>query len=125
MGYRRWFAAAAVYNLAWGLAVVAWPAWFLDLADLGPAAAPLARAIGMMVGVYAYGYLLLAREPERYAQFVWIGLAGKACGVIGYLGGVLTGTLPWRFGWITAANDLVWLPVFVSFAITYARDRIR
>jgi hypothetical protein len=97
------------------------PGWFLWLAGLDSSSAPLARSIGMMVAVYAYGYALLAREPERYAQFIWIALAGKAFGVAGYLVCALTGTLPWRFGWITAGNDLLWLPVFGQFALRYAR----
>jgi len=123
--YRRWFLAAVVYNLAWGLAVVIDPRWFLWLADVSPSSAPLARSIGMMVGVYAYGYLLLARDPVRYAQFIWIGLAGKAFGVVGFVVCASAGVLPWRFGWVTLTNDLVWLPAFWSFALRYARGRAR
>jgi hypothetical protein len=119
--YRRWFRAAVIYNLAWGLSVALYPAWFLWFANLGPAAAPLAQAVGMMVGVYAYGYFLLARDPERYASFVWIALAGKMLGPAGYLASAFAGALPWRFGWINVTNDLVWLPVFWSFALKYAR----
>jgi hypothetical protein len=119
--YRRWFQAAVVYNLAWGLAVAAYPRWFLWLADLGPPAAPLAQSIGMMVAVFAYGYFLLAREPERYAQFIWIALAGKALGVLGYLMCATSGALPWRFGLVTLTNDLIWLPAFWRFAVRYAR----
>jgi hypothetical protein len=28
-------------------------------------------------GVFAYGYYLLACEPQRYCGFIWIALAGK------------------------------------------------
>jgi hypothetical protein len=110
-----------IYNLAWGLAVVVSPDWFLWLSRQEGAAAPLARSIGMMVAVFAYGYLLLARDPERYAPFIWIALAGKAAGVVGYLACALAGSLPWRFGLVTAFNDLLWLPVFGRFALQYAR----
>src|SRR5215217_7228225 len=75
--YRPWFRAAVVYNLAWGISVVAYPRWFLWFAGLDQAAAPLAQAIGMMVAVYAYGYHLAARDPERYRDYIWIALAGK------------------------------------------------
>jgi len=121
---RWWFRAAVVYNLAWGAWVVAYPRGFLSFTGLGPAAAPLAQSVGMMVAVFAYGYHLLAREPERYAQFIWIALAGKVLGAAGYAVCALSGALPWRFGWITLTNDLIWLPAFVSFALRDAR-RIR
>jgi len=119
--YRRWFRAAVIYNLAWGLTVVVWPRGFLWFAGLPADSAPLARGIGMMVAVFAYGYYLLARQPERYAQFIWIGLAGKTFGAVGFLACALAGVLPWRFGWMTALNDLVWFPVFWAFALGYAR----
>lgn len=121
--YRRWFVAAAVYNIVWGLSVVVQPRWFLWVAGTDAAAAPLAQGVGMMVAVFAYGYYLLAREPERYAAFIWIALAGKAFGAIGYLASALGGALPWRFGWMTAMNDLVWFPAFWAFAIRYGRGQ--
>jgi hypothetical protein len=65
--YRRWFYAAGIYNAVWGSAVVLFPATLLRIADMnGTSALPLAQVIGMIVGVYAYGYYLLAREPKRY-----------------------------------------------------------
>ena len=65
--YRRWFYAAAIYNLVWGSAVILFPATLLRIADMNATGAlPLAQFVGMMVGVYAYGYYLLARKPKRY-----------------------------------------------------------
>ena len=75
----------------------------------------------MMVGVYAYGYYLLARDPIRYQGMVWVGLAGKLFGPIGFLFSALTGTLPWRFGLLNLTNDVIWLPAFLLFAFKYAR----
>ena len=115
--YRRWFLAAVCYNLTWGAAVMAYPRWFLYFAGMDAAAAPLAQCIGMMVGVYGYGYYLVAREPDRYRGYVWIALAGKAFGVVGYVMSASAGTLPWRFGAITLMNDLIWLPAFGSFLL--------
>ena len=84
--YRPWFYAAAAYNLLWGAAVVINPGPLLHLAGMRDRGAiPLAQVIGMMVGVYAYGYYLLARAPDRYAALIWIGLAGKTFGPIGFL----------------------------------------
>ena len=119
--YRPWFWAAVVYNLTWGVSVVVYPRWFLWTANLGDVAAPLAQSVGMMVAVYAYGYYLLARDPVRFAPFIWIALAGKACGAIGYVSCALSGALPWRFGLISIMNDLIWLPAFGSFALRHGR----
>ncbi len=124
--YRRWFYAAAIYNAVWGSAVVLFPRALLRIAGIGdPAAVPLAQVIGMMVGVYAYGYYLLAREPERYAGLIWIGLAGKTLGPLGFLYSAATGSLPWTFGWVVAFNDLIWWPVFWRFALTHATAPLR
>ena len=71
--------------------------------------------------MYAYGYYLLARDPRRYAGFIWIALAGKTLGPIGFLYSAATGALPWSFGWICLFNDVVWWPVFWRFALAHGR----
>ena len=120
--YRPWFYAAAAYNLLWGAAVVINPGPLLHLAGMSDrGAVPLAQVIGMMVGVYAYGYYLLARAPQRYAAFIWIGLAGKTFGPIGFLYSAAVGALPWTFAWVCLFNDLIWWPIFWSFALKHGR----
>jgi hypothetical protein len=120
--YRRWFYAAAVYNLVWGSAVVLFPAALLRLTHLNATGAlPLVQVMGMMVGVYAYGYYLLAREPQRYSGLIWIALAGKTLGPLGFLYSAITGAMPWSFGWVCLLNDIFWWPVFWRFALRYAR----
>jgi hypothetical protein len=119
--YRPWFRAAVVYNMVWAAAVALYPRGFLQLAHMSDQAAPLAQCIAMMVGVYAYGYYLLARDPARYAPFIWIALAGKALGAAGFVAAAMSGSLPWRFGVVTLTNDLVWLPAFSAFALRHAR----
>ena len=122
--YRVWFYVAALYNAAWGAAVVAFPAPLSRLAGLeGAAVIPLVQVIGMMVGVFAIGYYLLAREPLRYAGLIWIALAGKTLGPAGFVYYAIAGLLPWRFGWICVFNDIIWWPVFWSFALRYGRGR--
>ena len=122
--YRRWFYAAAIYNVVWGLAVVLYPATLLRLTGVNATGAvPLVQVIGMMVGVYAYGYYLLAREPRRYSGFIWIALAGKTLGPVGFVYSAATGALPWSFGWVCALNDLVWWPAFWRFALAHALKR--
>ena len=120
--YRPWFFAAAIYNAIWGIAASVAPAFFLRLAGIeGRGAEVLFMTIGMMVGVYAYGYWLIARDPERYAGLVWIGLAGKTFGPIGFLISALRGDLNWAFGLTILFNDLIWWPSFWSFALRHAR----
>ena len=123
--YRRWFYAAAIYNAVWGIAVVLFPGPVLRLAGLDSSdATPLVQVMGMMVGVYAYGYYLLAREPGRYCGLIWIGLAGKTLGPLGFIYSAATGTLPWSFGWICVFNDFIWWPVFWRFALSHARKPV-
>jgi hypothetical protein len=118
--YRAWFRAAAVYNLAWGAAVIAFPEPLSRLAGLDvTGVTPLVQVIGMMVGVYAIGYWLLGSDPLRYSGLIWVALAGKMLGPAGFLYYALAGTLPWKFGWTCVFNDIVWWPVFWSFALRY------
>jgi hypothetical protein len=119
--YRPWFWAAVVYNVTWGVSVVVYPRWLLWFVGSSEASAPLAQSVGMMVAVYAYGYYLLARDPERYAPFIWIALAGKIFGAVGFLYCALAGGLPARFGVVTLMNDVIWLPAFWAFALRHAR----
>ena len=121
--YRTWFYAAAAYNAIWGLVVIAFPGSLARWAGLdgGAGLTPLVQVIGMMVGVFAIGYYLLARDPLRYSGFVWIALAGKTLGPAGFLYYAMAGVLPWKFGWTCVFNDIVWWPVFWSFAWRYAR----
>jgi len=120
--YRVWFYAAAAYNLLWGAVVCAFPSWCIELLGIGGfVSAPFLQVLGMMVGVYAYGYWLLARDPVRYCGFVWIGLLGKVLGPIGFLFYAVRGDLPWSFGATIIFNDLVWWPAFFVFSVRYAR----
>jgi len=120
--YRYWFYAAALYNVVWGIVVVLFTSTFHQLAGVD-ASVPHAffQCIGMMVGVFAFGYYLLARNPERYQGFIWIGLAGKTLGPIGTIFAVSSGHLASSFLWVNLTNDIIWLPVFTMFALKYAR----
>lgn len=120
--YRPWFYAAAVYNFVWGVFVVLFPLALFRWLDMRPPESPaIFQSVGMMVGVYAYGYYLLARDPERYSGFIWIGILGKTFGPIGFFWSAFHGVLPWSFGWTILTNDLLWWPVFWRFALKHAR----
>jgi hypothetical protein len=120
--FRVWFYAAAIYNAMWGIAMMLAPRQLIEFLGLEPLVYPqLLQVIGMMVGVFGYGYYLLARDPIRYCGFIWIGIGGKLFGVIGFLFYALGGHLPWSFGWTVLTNDAIWLPAFLVFAFRYAR----
>jgi small multidrug resistance pump len=120
-GFQRWFVAATIYNAVWGSWTVLFPEAYFRMIDMSLPSKPLWQCVGMMVLVYALGYMLVARQPERYAAFAAIGLVGKIFGPLGFAFGVLTGELPLRFGWFIPFNDLIWWPVFAMFCFKYCR----
>jgi small multidrug resistance pump len=83
---------------------------------------PLFQGVGMMVAVYGLAYYYLARDPERYANLVWVGILGKSFGPIGFAWALLTGKMALALFWPFMFNDIIWLPAFISFALRYARD---
>ena len=71
--FRPWFYAAAAYNLIWGLGVIVFAQQAISTWSLEEfVSVPFLQVLGMMVGVFAYGYWLVARDPSRYASFVWL-----------------------------------------------------
>jgi len=115
----RWMSlcllAAGVYNLLWGGLTVLWPDWLFSLTGLEPPRYPFIwQCVGMIVGVYGIGYLAAARDPLRHWPIVLVGLLGKIFGPLGYLGGILQGTVPAAFGVTLPTNDLIW---WVPFAL--------
>lgn len=123
--YPAIFMAAAIYNFVWGaVAVLAPDAIFRLLNIPAPTDTALWQCIGMMVGVYALGYWLAARDPRRYGAFILIGLLGKVFGPLGFLMAAIQGDLPWRFGWVCLTNDLIWWIPFGLFLITWRREEL-
>ena len=119
--YRRWFYAAAIYNTVWAIVVILLPAKTAQAVGVDATPfVPFVQVIGMMVGVFAIGYYLLARNPQRYCGFIWIALAGKTLGPLGFVYYAWRGVLPWSFGWTCVLNDLIWWPAFWSFALRHA-----
>jgi small multidrug resistance pump len=120
--FKTWFYAAAAYNLLWGLVVCAAPRWCIEVLGIESLVSPpFLQVLGMVVGVYAYGYWLLARDPNRYCGLVWIGLVGKVLGPLGFTFYAMQGAMPWSFGATIITNDLLWWPAFISFALRFGR----
>jgi hypothetical protein len=118
--YAVWFYAAALYNLAWGTLVVAYPEPVAELAETSGETVFL-RVVGLFVLVYAPAYWWVARRPERYPQLVVIAVLGKVFGAAGFAAALLAGVLPGRFVAVIALNDLVWLPAFLLYLTAAAR----
>lgn len=124
--FRIWFYAAAAYNFIWGTAVILFPEYPFRLYGMAQPVYPaIWQSVGMMVQVYALGYYLLARDPERYAALIWIGLLGKTFGPIGFLVSAINGKLPWVFGFTCLTNDVIWWPIFWMFALKYGIEPMR
>lgn len=124
----RWMSAvlwaAAVYNIAWGSFVVAFPAapfaWAGMEAPLYPA---IWQCVGMIVGVYGVGYALAARSPLVHWPILLVGLLGKLLGPIGFLWYALRGDLPWVAGWVNVTNDLIWWAPFALILHRAAKEK--
>lgn len=117
--HRITFAAAAVYNLCWGLFAAADPQWLFRYAGMPPLNHPeIYQCLGMVVGVYGLAYAEVARRPEHGWLIAAVGLLGKVLGPIGMLSLVARGAWPVRAVVLCVTNDLVW---WVPFAL-YLQD---
>ena len=116
------FRVAGVYNVVWGAVVALFPNLFFDIFRLQPINYPFVMSgLGMCIGLYGYGYWVVARDLRRYPQLVVIGFLGKAIGPIGWYWTVVTTGLPLRTMWTNVLNDFIWLPFFVTYFIWYRR----
>ncbi len=121
---RRVLIAAGVYNLAWGVFVVAFPLAPFDWLNLEPPRYPqIWQCVGMIVGVYGIGYLCAAPDYVRHWPIVLVGLLGKIFGPIGFVVAAARGELPWNFGWTIVTNDLIWWLPFAMMLREAARNR--
>ncbi len=119
---QRAFQVAAVYNVAWGLTVSVFPNLFFQLFRIEPINYPfIMSGLGMCIGLYGYGYWVVARDLRKYPQLVIIGFLGKTIGPIGWLWTVLNTSLPLRTMWTNVFNDLIWLPFFIAYFVWYRR----
>jgi hypothetical protein len=120
---RRVFRVAAVYNVCWGIAVILYPNLLFDFFGLPPLNYPFVMSgLGLCIGLFGYGYWVVAGDLRAYPQMVVIGFLGKALGPIGWLWTVLTTSLPLRTMWMNVFNDLIWLPFFIAYFVWYRRQ---
>lgn len=115
---------AGVYNVVFGLWAVLFPlSIFQWLRVEAPNYPSLWQCIGMIVGVYGIGYWIAARDPVRYWPLVLVGLLGKLFGPIGFVLTAWRGELPWTWGYVLLANDLVWWIPFAAILYMVFREQ--
>jgi len=114
--HRAVFAAAGIYNIAWGLFTVAFPQWLFAFAGMPRANHPQAFAtLGMVVGLYGVLYLSVAAYPEHGWLCAAVGLTGKILGPIGLFQLIASGTLPPATIIICLTKDIIWCVPFISY----------
>ena len=107
--HRITFAAAGIYNIAWGLYAVLDPQWFFRLTGLPLSNSPqIFACLGMVLGLYGVLYLEVARVPERGWLIAAVGLTGKILGPLGLAGLILTDQWPASTILLVITNDLIW-----------------
>ncbi|HEV3077942.1 MAG TPA: hypothetical protein VHB47_26230 [Thermoanaerobaculia bacterium] len=120
--YRLVFAAAAVYNVGFGLWAALFPrAFFLRCGMAPPTYPSIWACLGMVVGLYGLGYAYAAWRLDRAAPFIAIGLLGKLLGPVGWLLAVSHGEWPVRTVTLILFNDVVWWLPFGLFLLEGTR----
>ena len=107
--HRAVFTLAGIYNILWGVYTVADPLWLFRFSGMPPANYPeIFACLGMVVGLYGFVYLEVARRPERGWLLAAVGLAGKILGPVGLARLILTGAWPRSTIVLCLTNDFVW-----------------
>ena len=121
--------AAGIYNLAFGIFAIGFPAVMFTMIGMEPPRyLELWQCIGMIVGVYGVGYIIAAFNPARHWPIVLVGFLGKLFGPIGMAWAIAKGTLPSSFGLANVTNDLIWLVPFAMVLLharTVNRSRVQ
>ena len=114
---RALFGTAALFNLFVAAAVLFLRQALGPLIGLDPVAGTnlvFLYLSGLLVGLFGYAYLRIARDPIRFRPFIELGVIGK-------LLAVTAATWPWLRGEIgaqlplLASADLVFAVLFVDF----------
>jgi hypothetical protein len=106
---------AAAYNMLWGAFVVLWPNALFSWAGLElPNYPELWQCIGMIVGVYGFGYACASMNPLKHWPITLVGLLGKIFGPIGFAWAIAQGRFNVAFGTTILFNDLIW---WIPFAM--------
>lgn len=116
--YKKWFLAAAIYNLLWGSLTILFPNFLFQMLGISISFnQALWQVTGMFVLIYAPAYWWASKDPGHHRHLILIAFIGKICGPIGFAFSAYLGHLPINFGWIIFTNDLIWWPIFLLYFI--------
>jgi len=105
---------AAVYNLLWAAATVAFPTQMFAWGGLAPPNYPaFVQSLGVLVGAFGIGYAIAAQDPVRHWGLVFVGLVGKVFVPITFAWAIAIGQLPSTFLLTILLNDVAWWAPFI------------
>jgi small multidrug resistance pump len=113
MRYLLWFAGC--YNLLVGLnLVVFYHEAFKTLKLFGekPELMLFVQLVGVLVGLFGVGYIIVARNPVENRNVLLLGLLSKGLGSVLGIGYVALGKLPPEFLVLLFFSDIIYLPPF-------------
>jgi small multidrug resistance pump len=116
--WRIIFAAAAMYNLCFGIWAISLPNSFFERFKLGVPTHPWVwSCLGMVIGIYGLGYAYVAWKPDRGDVLAALGLLGKILGPLGWLHAVSRGEIPIRTFPLILFDDLIWWFPFGAYLL--------
>ncbi|MBS0188274.1 MAG: alkyl hydroperoxide reductase [Planctomycetes bacterium] len=110
-GWMVWvLRAAAIYNIAWGLFILALPNALWDWMKIDrPNHEFLWTGLGTLILLFGVGYAIASTDPRRHWGLIAIGLASKVFAFGGTIfGAFIQKNVPAQFAWTGIVNDLVW-----------------
>jgi hypothetical protein len=114
----RWlFGTAAIFNLAVAAGLLFLRSWLIPLLKLAPIEGSNIVTLNLtacFVGLFGYAFALVAIDPLRYRQFIWLGAIGKMLAVACVLWPWLQGTIPANLP-IFIVADLIYALLFIAF----------
>ena len=105
---------AGVYNLLAGLTMLVFYHEGFKLLGLAkPAFVMPVQLVGVLVGIFGVGYLLVARDPLTNRNILALGAASKTLGPLLACWYIAIGVLPAMFLVVLFWADLVYVPPFL------------
>src|SRR5882672_6572700 len=114
--FHQWvFSLAGIYNISWGLYSAINPQWLFRRAHMPlPTYPEIFACLGMIIGLYGFLYLEVARVPEKGWLVAAMGFIGKILGPFGWFWLHMAGRWPSSTFVLILTNDIIW---WIPFAI--------
>lgn len=115
---------AGYWNLLAGMGMILfYHEGFKALGATKPSPALSIQVLGILVGLFGWGYHLVAADPVRNRNLLMLGFWSKAAATIFSVAYVALGRLPWWFTLVVFLADTIYLPPF--FVILRRIDKAR